>query len=280
MNIPRPPAILFRYFPVRPFIEDIVSGVSLRFANPQDFNDPFEARPALYMDPKDPATYKYHHRVAKKFGMSASERIAKVKALEFRLKRSAGRDLPSDVMQQHMGTIGVLSLTPHPDNLLMWSHYGDSHRGVCIGFDTTIHFFRTAMAVRYRDAYPVINPAIETNDGGLEKTILTKATCWAYEDEWRVVKHTWGEQDRLARMDEYSRRGFDTEKIDILANHNGPGDYAFNKAAVREIIIGARAPADTRVHITGWIRRYNASVRLFQTACHDHQYRLVLRQLD
>ncbi|MGB1257972.1 MAG: DUF2971 domain-containing protein, partial [Thiolinea sp.] len=30
---------------------------------------------------------------------------------------------------------GVLSLTRQPLNPLMWSHYGDSHQGVVIGFD-------------------------------------------------------------------------------------------------------------------------------------------------
>src|ERR1035437_8762048 len=35
-------------------------------------------------------------------------------------------------------TFGIISLTPKPLNYLMWSHYADSHRGFCIGFDSKI----------------------------------------------------------------------------------------------------------------------------------------------
>lgn len=30
---------------------------------------------------------------------------------------------------------GIYSLTSKSDNLLMWSHYADSHKGFCVGFD-------------------------------------------------------------------------------------------------------------------------------------------------
>ncbi|WP_214826490.1 DUF2971 domain-containing protein [Chryseobacterium sp. ISL-6] len=31
---------------------------------------------------------------------------------------------------------GIYSLTTKNSNLLMWSHYGNSHKGFCIGFNT------------------------------------------------------------------------------------------------------------------------------------------------
>jgi len=39
----------------------------------------------------------------------------------------------------HFGGRGVLSLATHWDNALMWSHYADEHRGICIEFNTRDH---------------------------------------------------------------------------------------------------------------------------------------------
>ena len=35
---------------------------------------------------------------------------------------------------------GILSLTSKPDNITMWSHYADSHKGICVGLDKNILF--------------------------------------------------------------------------------------------------------------------------------------------
>lgn len=35
-------------------------------------------------------------------------------------------------------SFGIMSLTIHPLNYLMWSHYANSHKGFCIGFDTDL----------------------------------------------------------------------------------------------------------------------------------------------
>lgn len=44
---------------------------------------------------------------------------------------------------------GILSLTRQPLNSLMWSHYGDEHQGVVLGFDTDIAGFSNQRGLRY-----------------------------------------------------------------------------------------------------------------------------------
>jgi len=54
---------------------------------------------------------------------------------------------------------GVLCLTPHWDNLLMWAHYGDAHRGICLGFDIELPhdtFFGNGRLVEYSEHKPKI----------------------------------------------------------------------------------------------------------------------------
>jgi hypothetical protein len=131
MEHQKPPSILYRYFPLQPFIEQLLSGECLRFADPLSFNDPFEVRPSLYMNPNNPVTQRYYHQIAKKRGMPLKDRMPKINAMMNRLSKNGGRDIQSDtVREQYTGRFGVLCLTPHRDSLLMWSHYGDSHKGI------------------------------------------------------------------------------------------------------------------------------------------------------
>lgn len=71
---------------------------------------------------------------------------------------------------------------PHPEhNVLMWSHYGDSHKGFCLVFDVekVPHKIR---AVHYRDSLPDLNYEEEEN---FLEILITKSTGWKYESEYR-----------------------------------------------------------------------------------------------
>jgi Protein of unknown function (DUF2971) len=81
----------------------------------------------------------------------------------------------------------IYCLTPHPDSLLMWAHYGDKHKGICLEFDATLHFGR-AYQVKYADKLPVIGPDIATDGKALISPMFcTKSSEWCYEDEYRLV---------------------------------------------------------------------------------------------
>jgi hypothetical protein len=80
----------------------------------------------------------------------------------------------------------VYCLSKHPQSTLMWAHYGDSCRGVCLEFSARTDFFKEAMRVEYWDAYPHIDIA-ETNDLENAKTFIAKSSDWRYEGEFRLV---------------------------------------------------------------------------------------------
>src|SRR6185503_18265527 len=89
------------------------------------------------------------------------------------------------------------------DDLLMWAHYGDCHRGVCIGFarDSEGTFGRTVLPVEYREDYPRLTAANfdpSMNPNSFDQLWLTKAAAWRYEREWRICQ-TVG--DRLYEID-------------------------------------------------------------------------------
>ena len=272
------PPILYRYFSFGPWIEKVVNGTAIRFQSPLAFNDPFDGRPSVYANLSDAATEEYYHDLGKRFGMGRAQRRRKIKDLKNQLEKTAGKGaISQELLEKLMARYGLLCLTPHPDSLLMWSHYGDSHRGLCIGFDTSKDFFRSAAAVSYQDEYPEIKIGISSKDDILEKSIYTKASCWKYEDEWRIPKQSWSEQERQSKQLFAERNWPAPDDIRNIVEHRGHGDYEFNKTAVKEVILGARMPDEDKKQIAEWISLHNPGVELRQAKCHDHEYRLVIK---
>lgn len=89
--------------------------------------------------------------------------------------------------------LGVFCLSELNDNILMWSHYADQHRGFCIEFVRSsgnwIGNFETTKPINYCN-YPEVDPF--DSDGNIDasihrKMLLTKAEDWKYENEWRLT---------------------------------------------------------------------------------------------
>ncbi len=112
----------------------------------------------------------------------------------------------------------MLSLTRKRNNLLMWSHYADSHRGFVIGFDSDNPFFhrerpRTMTPldeVTYSDKRPVMPPIEKSIPENVYEIFLTKSEEWAYEEELRMFA-----QPGTANSVEKDSRGFDIYLFDL-----------------------------------------------------------------
>lgn len=90
-----------------------------------------------------------------------------------------------DIIDEHLINTGVISFTEAIDNILMWSHYADAHRGMAIGFNPKHPFFSDIQRMRYttqrtnlREEFP--------NIMGVE--LFFKSDQWMYEKEWRLTK--------------------------------------------------------------------------------------------
>jgi Protein of unknown function (DUF2971) len=84
-------------------------------------------------------------------------------------------------------TQGLLCFGADWSNAVMWSHYGDKHKGICLGFDVR----RTLLQrIEYKDkrvraalgsdpAKAILTPALQN------QLACIKAKAWEYEEEWR-----------------------------------------------------------------------------------------------
>lgn len=110
---------------------------------------------------------------------------------------------------------GILCLTQDPLNLLMWSHYGQSHTGFVIGYDvnepilghqedsifdisdgqvffspelSSTNVLDEARAALHSAAFGMEGPRCNRLNQTLRHIFLMKHECWRYEREIRVVK--------------------------------------------------------------------------------------------
>jgi hypothetical protein len=106
--------------------------------------------------------------------------------------------------------VGVCSFSLELENTLMWSHYADNHRGVCLTYGFPRSFF-DEMANKILGIVKVdygLNPLsdwflhvlneymqIDTFIRSLiKKTFTVKAGLWEYEEEVRIVRKNAGVQ--------------------------------------------------------------------------------------
>ncbi|WP_157039141.1 DUF2971 domain-containing protein [Pseudovibrio sp. JE062] len=103
---------------------------------------------------------------------------------------------------------GVVSLASRATCPLMWSHYGDQHRGICAGYsvpdDTSADLFKiTYGGSRNVKASDI---AIMEQDSRArirvdEAVLFRKARSWSYEREWRLIGKR-GVQDSPLELEE------------------------------------------------------------------------------
>jgi len=99
-----------------------------------------------------------------------------------------------------------LSLSRTKENLLLWSHYADSHQGYVIEFDENNDFFKSnleegiekSLLVSYTSQRPIIKIADDEEfhyqfgdffPEELAKILGHKPIDWAYEEEVRVFRN-------------------------------------------------------------------------------------------
>lgn len=88
-------------------------------------------------------------------------------------------------------TFGILSLTESYDNLLMWAHYADEHRGAVVEIETSDPAFLEPDPDRQdpREVrYSLSRPRLSVDDQVLLDVFFTKSPQWEYEREYRIVR--------------------------------------------------------------------------------------------
>ena len=215
----------------------ILSCSTLNWSSPAEFNDPFDCQVRPIIPPYsneiellgiEEATNVIEGKVAiyspNSSLIAAKSQSARIQHLERSLDvyefydvvnkslrllcgpSAAGLEMRLvDSISPEFLNLKILCLTKAFDNLLMWSHYADQHRGALLIFKPLQigGDFNEAKEVQYRDSMPVILSGREMakmvtgqitigDDDIIERYIremtLIKGIDWSYELEWRIFR--------------------------------------------------------------------------------------------
>jgi len=165
-------------------VRDLIVNQRLYFAAPADLNDPFECKPHLETNATAAQQRQHAADLVQRHErhQPRAERRRQTKVMQ-------GDPNDSEVMMASMratlGAMGIFSLSAKHDDLLMWPHYADNHRGICVRFNlgALLDADCGAFPVLYRDERPVCDVILERTEDWLNKAVLTKGKPWEYEDE-------------------------------------------------------------------------------------------------
>lgn len=154
--------------------------------------------------------------------------------------------------------IGISCFTTNPANMLMWSHYGDSHRSICVGFDPEI---LVRDAPTNEEGKPLYHGPFKVNYSNMRADLLgellvTKARAWAYEEEFRMISDS------------------------DIGHEYGPGVWPIPKHAISEIVLGARMDFETAEAVKKLVVKHMPDLKIRCVLPDPQTFDLHLEDLD
>lgn len=203
-NIPPKKLYKYRYCDFKSHYQKLLRDNYLFFSSPKNFNDPFDCQiyPSYENGSEKQIMGKFLQQIKSDYPQMSLPNQKRM-ARDNYLKNIQVIKSP-DLMAKRINEVankyyGVFSLTEKCDNLLMWAHYSDCHRGFCIEFNAErlrficlnylqIKELILVKKIKYELDYPSINPYKGNFDPfSFIEWITTKSKDWEYETEWRLI---------------------------------------------------------------------------------------------
>jgi hypothetical protein len=204
------------------------------FSNPMSFNDPWDCKPyfnsAFVNDPLEIERHvESYAAMTRRRRKDITEDFIAQRQREFRdhpeVLAACVEQISAGMGPEIAKRYRVYCLGPNASNLLMWSHYAESHKGICLEFSTQNEMMRCAQQVEYREEFPVLALYSDSEEDNLVP-LLTKSDVWTYESEYRLVA-----QERSNSTPHYTL---------IADNHY----VKLPKGSLKSIIVGCQGPVE------------------------------------
>ena len=181
---------VYKYTSINSVVK-ILKNHSVLFRAPHTFNDPFE----FNLDLLDTS-------ISRK---EVKERLLNSKMIQQQISKTSLKKLINQRTNEELTAMyknalisqreqaHVFCTSEKFDNILMWSHYADCHKGVCLGLkipliDSSLHCW--TLRVRYDDKIKPMKFYLR-NEEDVSVSLLywayTKSMCWKYESEVRSL---------------------------------------------------------------------------------------------
>lgn len=183
------PASLYKFYSDIDLNLESIKNNKMWYSAPCNFNDPFDCDIAIDHE-------KIFQCMLTLVPENSELRVGSPVWLE--LKDTVYRQIKNlrDSFTELKQGMGISCLSESYDSLLMWAHYANSHRGICVEYDLLkinkeLEF--TPVPVIYSndricfDSLDVSNIDNISIDIFLD-SITTKSLEWSYEKEWRIIR--------------------------------------------------------------------------------------------
>ena len=170
-------------------LETTLRDGTIYMSRPSGFNDPWDFKPWFNMDVlDDPDEFARHQNwlLGLPHVANAPEAADEIQR-DPRLLRAGIEAIRDGYVRELDQQYRVYCMSPDPLIPLMWAHYGGSHRGVALEFDTCVDQLVGAYRVYYRDEYPPVRLYDEDANNAILVPVFTKSAVWRYENEYRLV---------------------------------------------------------------------------------------------
>lgn len=264
------PKVLFKYSKYHHYGKRILFNNELFASSPANFNDPFDVAMPFHYDPSTYTLERFTEKYLKKCE-EIGRNIHKSKEdlmYEATDRYNMSKYNPSEYWNESKNTItemdakfyGIVSLSKEFKNILMWSHYTDSHKGYCLGFDTQLiletlcidyqKFGFTFSPVTYVDKYPLLNFDDKNWKKNAVLRICSKNRCWSYENEYRI----------------------------ILKN-NSDHSIIYPKEALKFIYLGCKMPENHKKEIIDYVNNNKLNTSIYQMEMSPLEFRLDFKEI-
>lgn len=204
----------------------------LYFSSPLAFNDPFDCALSIFDSaPSESDVREFHaaYRGRAPDQMEYDRRYGPPGSPNGTFAGEIRSGIAKGPPDGIASAIGVACFTERYDDLLMWSHYADGHRGFCLAFATDSLPFSRALQVKYSPVVPRL-PAVRAlqlavDESLVEALMLTKAEQWSYEREWRLIA-----------MGGSQPIGYDLASLTTI--YLGAAMPEHRRRALREVLVG------------------------------------------
>ncbi|PMH28639.1 hypothetical protein BCU71_19980 [Vibrio lentus] len=229
---------LYKYLPFDEGARYLLQNGTIKFSSYETFNDPFDCVVSYDLDEAEDYVSSRKDLIKKagdKIGLSPAKRLQNKKIMLKRLERFLDSGVASSNIAKRWG---VCCLSSRPDNILMWSHYADNHRGLLVEFTTDQNqvgvvtnpeYYLTSWPIKYTENMPTRSLRVRDFDA-VQEQFLCKSEDWAYEKEHRCLSH-----------------------------HNGPGIYSFDKKMVTKVIAGVKMPKQDIHELRELVKQFEIS---------------------
>ena len=252
------PEKIYKYLPINEYTFTNLLNNQIWFSSPLDFNDPFDCKMFKLIKSREKKLVKFF----KKKNYSDFYINNEVKEYRDNLNKYY-QDADEKTKEIIAKDYPISCFSKTKENILMWSHYSNNHKGLCLTFSSF-----------------VLNNSFKYNNGK-NKTLLSQLFNVKYKKKYAELDFFNNNKirDCIKNMFKYKSTYWKyEEEVRIISDRYGAVE--FKKEALTEIVFGCKSDKQVRKDIIKLIKKCNyPNVNFLLATKKENQFGLTFEEI-